>query len=277
MTLNRFYVLHCVAIPLAVVAPDHDPLLAGPQGRRDQRPDVSDGAGRLAADAAAIRARPGRDGLRFWQSQDHRVSKVPMHQDLTPGVMAGLAWYYLLAADAQRGRGGLRRLHGDGLRGGLAGRPGAAGPGGCPTGWSSPSSASTAWPSLMILGRQHPARGDRRSPTACAPWPTSWWRSPPGPTRPTSPRSRTHGHGAGAEVGPPSLDDHIPAVGLGKPINRTLWTLIWAVIAVIFQAMGIAYILGGEIMHAAVRPRRDRLRLRARPRSSSAPRSASSR
>ena len=41
MTLNRFYVLHCVAIPLAVVAPDHDPLLAGPEGRRDQRPDVS--------------------------------------------------------------------------------------------------------------------------------------------------------------------------------------------------------------------------------------------
>ena len=47
----------------------------------------------------------------------------------------------------------------------------------------------------------------------------------------------------GAEFGGPSLDDHIPAVGLGRPINRTLWTLVWAVSAVIFQAMGIVYIL----------------------------------
>ena len=47
----------------------------------------------------------------------------------------------------------------------------------------------------------------------------------------------------GSEVHGPSLDDHIPAVGLGRPINRTLWTLIWAVVAVIFQAMGITYIL----------------------------------
>ncbi len=51
------------------------------------------------------------------------------------------------------------------------------------------------------------------------------------------------GHGVGSEFGGPSLDDHIPAVGLGKPINRTLWTLIWAVSAVIFQAMGVVYIL----------------------------------
>ena len=33
--------------------------------------------------------------------------------------------------------------------------------------------------------------------------------------------------------------------GLGRPINRTLWTLIWAVCAVIFQVMGVVYILGG--------------------------------
>ena len=69
------------------------------------------------------------------------------------------------------------------------------------------------------------------------------------------------GHGRGAEVGGPSLDDHIPAVGLGKPINRTLWTLIWAVVAVIFQAMGLVYILGRRVRPAAVHPRRDRLRL----------------
>jgi hypothetical protein len=55
------------------------------------------------------------------------------------------------------------------------------------------------------------------------------------------------GHGVGSEVGPPSLDDHVPAVGLGGPINRTLWTLIWAIAAVVFQAMGVAYALGGAI------------------------------
>ncbi len=57
---------------------------------------------------------------------------------------------------------------------------------------------------------------------------------------------KDHGHGVGQEVGAPSLDDHIPAVGIGGPINRTLWTLIWAVCAVIFQAMGFVYILHGE-------------------------------
>src|SRR4051812_36997428 len=41
------------------------------------------------------------------------------------------------------------------------------------------------------------------------------------------------GHGVGAEFGGPSLDDHIPAVGLGRPMNRTLWTLIWAISAVV--------------------------------------------
>jgi len=54
------------------------------------------------------------------------------------------------------------------------------------------------------------------------------------------------GHGAGAEFGGPTLDDHLPAVGLGGPMNRTLWALVWAIGAVVFQAMGFTYILGGE-------------------------------
>ena len=45
-----------------------------------------------------------------------------------------------------------------------------------------------------------------------------------------------------------TLDDHIPAVGLGKPINRTLWTMIWAVAGLIFQAMGLSYLFGGPII-----------------------------
>ncbi len=58
---------------------------------------------------------------------------------------------------------------------------------------------------------------------------------------------KDHGHGVGQEVGKLSLDDHLPAVGLGGPIDRTLWTLVWSVCAVIFQAMGVAYHFGGEI------------------------------
>ena len=57
---------------------------------------------------------------------------------------------------------------------------------------------------------------------------------------------KSAGHGRGAETHGPTLDDHIPAVGLGKPMDRTLWTLVWAVVAMIFQAMGLTYILGGE-------------------------------
>jgi hypothetical protein len=54
---------------------------------------------------------------------------------------------------------------------------------------------------------------------------------------------RAHEHGEGSAPAPPGLDDHQPAVGLGRPINRTLWTLIWGVAAVLFQGMGIAYML----------------------------------
>ncbi len=56
------------------------------------------------------------------------------------------------------------------------------------------------------------------------------------------------GHGRGAEFGGPSLDDHIPAVGLGKAMDRTLWTLIWAVCAVVFQAMGIVYVFDQHVL-----------------------------
>ena len=44
----------------------------------------------------------------------------------------------------------------------------------------------------------------------------------------------------------PSLDDHIPAFGLGKPMNRTLWTLVWGIVAAVFQVMGIVYVLNGD-------------------------------
>ena len=62
-------------------------------------------------------------------------------------------------------------------------------------------------------------------------------------------RDRCTGHGGAApDSARLTLDDHIPAVGLGKPISRTLWTLIWGIAALIFQAMGITYLFGGAII-----------------------------
>jgi hypothetical protein len=60
------------------------------------------------------------------------------------------------------------------------------------------------------------------------------------------------GHGKGAEYGGPTLDDHIPAVGLGRPMNRTLWTLVWSVVSVVFQAMGVVYSWGNEFTLAPI-------------------------
>ena len=102
MTLNRFYVLHCVAIPLAAALADHDPLLAGPQGRRDQRADVSVGTAARGSTASAARSAAVVIERRVGAAPDPRASSSQQtlmhHQDLTPGVLAGLAWYYLLAA-----------------------------------------------------------------------------------------------------------------------------------------------------------------------------------
>jgi len=55
------------------------------------------------------------------------------------------------------------------------------------------------------------------------------------------------GYGHEETVVGPTLDDHQPAVGIGGKMNRTLWTLIWAAAALIFQAIGLAYILGAKI------------------------------
>jgi len=53
-------------------------------------------------------------------------------------------------------------------------------------------------------------------------------------------------HHSKSEDGP-TLDDHIPALGLGGPINRTLWTLVWSACAIGFQAMGLVYFLGETV------------------------------
>ncbi len=55
------------------------------------------------------------------------------------------------------------------------------------------------------------------------------------------------GHGREQEFAAPSLNDHLPPAGLGRPMNRTLWSLVWAVVAVVFQAIGLVLALGARL------------------------------
>lgn len=55
------------------------------------------------------------------------------------------------------------------------------------------------------------------------------------------------GYGREQEFAGPSLNDHLPPPGLGPPINRTLWSLVWAVVAVGFQAVGLVLALGARL------------------------------
>jgi hypothetical protein len=65
----------------------------------------------------------------------------------------------------------------------------------------------------------------------------------------SDPHADGNGFGAHAAVEKrPSLDDHIPSIGLGKPMNRTVWAITWASIAVVFQAMGVVYALGNHVV-----------------------------
>jgi hypothetical protein len=97
---------------------------------------------------------------------------------------------------------------------------------------------------LLILGREHLPEATRVAYGLCA-LANIIVAITAGADAAHFAEERAAGHGRPAEVGA-SLDDHVPAVGLGKPMDRTLWTLIWAVIAMIFQAMGITYILKGQ-------------------------------
>src|SRR5215213_423330 len=173
-----------------------------------------------------------------------------MHNlDLTPGVMTGLAWYYLLAAmlnAAAAAYVAYMEIVSEG-----ASRVGLA-----PRTRRLPEWLVIAFfglyglATLVILGRY--ALGHEQLPEAtrvayglCA-VANFLLAIAAGADAAHFAEVKDAGHGRGFEVGPPSLDDHQPAVGLGKPMNRTLWTLIWSAAAGIFQVMGVVYILGHE-------------------------------
>ncbi len=116
---------------------------------------------------------------------------------------------------------------------------------------------------LMILGRRSPA--GRRDGRLRASVPLANVAAGDHGRGRRRPLRRGQGRTATARATrrrPPSLDDHQPAVGLGRPINRTLWTLIWGVAAMIFQVMGIVYMLGDEVFMPQFVRDADRLRRR---------------
>ncbi len=167
-----------------------------------------------------------------------------MHQDLTPGVMTGLAWYYLLAAmlnAAAAAYVSYMEIVSEGAsRVGLAARTRRL-----PDWLMIAFFGLYGLATLLIIGREHLPEATRVAYGLCA-LANVLVAIAAGADAAHFAEMRSEGHGRGAEVHGPTLDDHIPAVGLGPPINRTLWTLIWAIVAMVFQAMGITYILQHE-------------------------------
>src|SRR3954471_19603828 len=167
-----------------------------------------------------------------------------IHPDLTPGVMTGLAWYYLLAAmlnSAAAAYVSYMEIVSEGAsRAGLAPRTRRL-----------PEWLMVAFfglyglATLMILGRAYLPEAVRVAYFLCA-LANVLVAIMAAADAAHFAEVKDAGHGRGFEVGPPSLDDHQPAVGLGKPMNRTLWTLIWSSAAGVFQVMGLVYILGHE-------------------------------
>lgn len=167
------------------------------------------------------------------------------HQDLTPGVMTGLAWYYLLAAmmnAAAAAYVAYMEIVSEGAsRAGLAPRTRRL-----PEWLVITFFGLYGLAVVIILGREFLPEATRVAYVLCA-LANGLVAIAAGADAAHFAEVKDEGHGRGSEVGPPSLDDHIPAVGLGRPIDRTLWTLIWAVVSVAFQAAGAAYVFGGAI------------------------------
>ncbi len=167
------------------------------------------------------------------------------HPDLTPGVMAGLAWFYLLAAMLNAGAAAYvayaEIVSEGGSRVGLAPRTRRL-----PDWLVVAFGLGYAVAIAAILSRGWIGEEAARIAYVAAALANVVLAIVAGADAARFAERHDAGHGVGSDYGGPSLDDHVPAVGLGRPMNRTLWTLVWAVCAVVFQAMGITYILQGE-------------------------------
>ena len=171
-----------------------------------------------------------------------------MRQDLTPGVMAGLAWYYLLAAMMNAAAAAyvayMEMVSEGGSRTGLAPRTRRL-----PDWLAIAFFGLYGLAILAILGRSVLPGSLQLAYCLCA-LANALLAITAGADAAhfAEVREATAVHGDAEAPAALTLDDHIPAVGLGKPVNRTLWTLIWSFITLIFQAMGIVYLFGGEIV-----------------------------
>ncbi len=167
------------------------------------------------------------------------------HPDLTPVVMTGLAWYYLLAAMLNAAAaayvGYLEMVSEGASRAGLAPRTRKL-----PEWMVVAYFGLSGLAVLLILGREMMPGAVSVAYCLCA---IANVMVAIGAAADSAhfAEETSHGHGVGQEVHSPTLDDHIPAVGLGKPINRTLWTLVWSMCAVVFQVIGVVYLWGHEV------------------------------
>jgi hypothetical protein len=173
------------------------------------------------------------------------------HEDLTSGVLFGLAWYFLLAAmmnAAAAAYVSYGEMVGVGVsRLGLTPKTRRM-----PTWLIASFFALYTVAIVIILLREHLPGAMGAAYTLCA-VANGLLAVFSGADAAHFAEVRAHhsaitAHPEGQTQFPASLDDHLPAVGLGKPMNRTLWALIWSIIAVLFQAMGISYIMGGQII-----------------------------
>ncbi|CAN5761603.1 hypothetical protein BH23PLA1_BH23PLA1_02710 [soil metagenome] len=170
-----------------------------------------------------------------------------MHSDLTPGVIAGLAWYYLLAAmlnAAAAAYVAYAEIVSEGAsRVGLAPRTRRM-----PDWLILTYGVLYGAAVLVILARGLVGPEAFRIAYLLAAFGNILLAIMAGADAAHHAEVHAAGHGRESPIAGPTLDDHQPAVGLDKPMNRTLWTLIWAVVAVVFQAIGVTYVLGAEVV-----------------------------
>jgi Cytochrome b(C-terminal)/b6/petD len=172
-----------------------------------------------------------------------------MHQDITPGVMAGLAWYYLLAA-LMNSVAAAYVSYGEMVSEG-ASRVGLAPKTRRLPDWLAVSFFSLYGLAILMILFRSSLPGAVTIAYCLAALANGLLAITPCADAAHFAESRIEaaGHAEGAETPVATLDDHIPAVGLGKPINRTLWTLIWGIAGgVIFQAIGLTYLFGRPII-----------------------------
>jgi hypothetical protein len=170
-----------------------------------------------------------------------------MNQELSTSVMAGLAWYYLLAAVLNASAAAyvsyMEMVSEGASRVGLA-----------PKTRRLPDWLSVAFfglyglATVMILGRHVLPGGLEAAYCVCALANALVAITAVADAAHFSEiQEHVSGHGTEVSAPAPTLDDHLPAYGLGKPISRTLWALIWGVSALIFQAIGVTYLFGRAV------------------------------